>query len=170
MFATIAQAIVVSKIRYGIGLFADVRVNDSDPLCKASKDLQLALNKTMRIVTKSRRQDHIRISDLINRTGIQSFNRMSAGDKLMLIWQTANEENSPLAKTIERMTIDRANMTSRARSRGDLRTTAKTRLGQENFPEPGIRLWNMTGHNIREAITKRVAKNEIKTFCDNLPL
>ena len=60
---------------------------------------------------------------------------MSASEKLMLIWQAVHEDGSPLADTIVRVTgCD--GVVSRSMARGDLKTVAKTSLGQGNFPEP----------------------------------
>ena len=166
----IAQAIVVSKLCYGVGLYGSVRMHEADTLPDVAKELQVVLNDTMRIATKTRLMDRIRITDLMDRTGIRSFNRMSAEDKLTLIWQAVREEDSPLSETIERLSNDDGMTSSRSRTRGDLRTLAKTSLGQRNFPEPGVRLWNQASQDVRGAINKQSAKKAIKTFTNNLPL
>jgi len=167
--AQIAQAIVVSKVRYGIGIYGAVRVHETDPLPESLKDLQVILNHAMRIATKTRLSDRIRIEDLLDRTGFQSINRMSATDKLMLVWQAVNQDGSPLADTVIRVSQgDRDS--SRSMTRGDLRTIAKTTLGQENFPEPGIRLWNYADREIREESIKRKARKNVKSFVKRFPL
>ena len=132
----VAQAIVVSKLRYGVGLYGSVRMYEADPLPDVAKELQVVLNDTMRIATKTRLMDRIRITDLIDHTGIRSFNRMSAEDKLTLIWQAVREEDSPLSETIERLSNDDG---TRGQGQGDLRTLAKTSQGQRNFPELGTK-------------------------------
>jgi len=167
--AQIAQAIVVSKVRYGIGIYGAVRVHETDPLPESLKDLQVILNHAMRIATKTRLSDRIRIEDLLDRTGFQSINRMSATDKLMLVWQAVNQDGSPLADTVIRVSQgDRDS--SRSMTRGDLRTIAKTTLGQENFPEPGIRLWNYADREIRKESIKRKARKNVKSFVKRFPL
>jgi len=165
----VAQAIVCSKVRYGIGIYGAVRTSETDPTMEASKDLQVVLNQAMRIVTKTRIKDRVRIEHLLELTGFQSFNRMSATDKLMLVWQAVNEDDSPLADTVERISGS-SGAVSRATARGDLRTASKTSLGQANFPEPGVRLWNKTTGEIRDEKVKRKARQKVKTFVNNLPL
>ena len=145
-------------------------MHETDPLPDAAKELQVLLNDAMRIATRTRLMDRVRITDLMERTGIRSFNRMSAEDKLTLIWQAVREENSPLSETIERLSNNDGMTTSRSRTRGDLRTMAKTSLGQRNFPEPGVRLWNQAGQDIRDATNKRSAKKAIKALTNGLPL
>ena len=60
--------------------------------------------------------------------------------------------------------------TSRSGSRGDLQNSARTSLGQRNFPEPAIRLWNNCPQAVREARSKYSAKKEIARFTKSLPL
>ena len=106
----------------------------------------------MRIVMKTRIKDRVQIEHLS-----QSFNRMSATDKLMLVWQAqVNEEDSPLADTVEWISGSSGTV-SRATARGDLRTALKTSLGQANFPKHGVRLWNKTTGEIRDDKVKRKA-------------
>ena len=164
----IAQAIIVSKVRYGIGIYGSIRTQETDTKTEASKDLQIALNHAMRTATKTHLKDHIRIEDLLLQIGFQSFNRMSATDKLMLIWQAVHEDGSPLADTV--MQVSGSGTVSRAMARGDLRTTAKTTLGQNNFPEPGIRLWNNANKDIREGKIKHRARRNVKISVNSLPL
>jgi len=117
-------------------------MNETDPSNESSRKLQIALNDAMRISLGKKRRDRMHIAELIEETGLKSFNRMVAEDQLRLIWQSVNIEASPLAHVAKRKEIDAGGRTSRSGSRGDLQNSARTSLGQRNFPEPAIRLWN----------------------------
>ena len=95
---------------------------------------------------------------------------MSAAEKLLLIWQAVNDQSSPLSNTIPANKLPDNGMSSHAKSRGDLQLTSNSNLGQRNFPNPGIKLWNQTELSLRSKITKHAAKQAIKTFVNTLPL
>jgi len=135
-----------------------------------NKALQIALNHTMRVVAKCRLRDRVPIAQLIKTTGMQTVNRMSAEDKIKLVWQAIHLDNSPLTNMICRPSKDTSGRASRSAARGDLPLEARTTLGQNNFPETAIRLWNITSMEVREAATKGKAKTAIRKFVTSLPL
>ena len=93
----IANAIVASKVCYGAAIFGPIRMTNADPLSAAHKELQLALNRAMRVVAHCRVSDRISIRSLIDATGIKPVNWISAESKLALLWQAVNDPSSPLA-------------------------------------------------------------------------
>ena len=165
--AQIASAIIGAKIRYGIGIYGAVRKNISEPVPDTNRELQVALNNAMRIAAGVRLSDKVRIEDLFQRTGIQSVNRMSAQNKLMLAWQGLKVPGSPL---YDFLSGDQNRSGLRSKERGDICTSSKTSLGQRNFPETAIRLWNQTPQEFRMAEKKNSAKSTCKRFIENLPL
>ena len=90
----IATAIVSSKIRYGLGIYGTVRTNNRDPHDNHQKDLQIVLNKAMRLVTGKKLSDRVSINDLCTESGMVSVNRMSAIDKISLTWNSEQPEIS----------------------------------------------------------------------------
>jgi len=165
----IANAIVVSKVRYGLSLYCPTRTNEQEPTTGIVRDIQVALNKTMRAALGCRLRDRVPISELSARTRIQGVNQMSAADKLLLMWRTMNDPTSPLINAIPTRTSIGDGATSRAKTRGDIPVVARSSLGERNFPTPGIRLWNASKPSLRQARNVSAAKREIKAFTDTLP-
>ena len=124
----------------------------------------------MRVAVNYRVRDRVPIADLVDRTGIQSVNRMSAEDKLRLAWNSVKDIRSPLTDSFLPPSCEAAGRSSRSIERGDFQPRAKTTLGQKNFPEPAIRLWNASTASVHEATTKYAAKRAIKAFVKTLPL
>ena len=140
-------------------------------LCTMNCDAGFQIsNEAMRVATRSRRRDRVPITELIQRTGIQSVNRMSAEDKLRLAWQATHHPKSPLNSAICRPSKNKSEIILRSSTRGDLQAEARTILGQRNFPEPAIRIWNTATANIREATSSYSAKSAIRKFVSALPL
>jgi len=167
---TIASAIVASKIRYGIAIYGGARIRESDPTSELNRSLQIGLNRAMRVATKCRVCDHVAIADLVDRTGIQSVNRMSAEDKLRLVWNSVKDNGSPLADVFHPLSCEAAGRSSRSILRGDLQSRAKTTLSQKNFPEPAIRLWNASTASVHESTSKYTSKKAIRAFVNTIPL
>ena len=163
----IANAIVVSKVRYGAAIYGPIRMNDDEPLTAAHKELQLALNKAMRIVASCCVADRVYIAKLVDKTGIKPVNRISVESQLSLLWRAIEDSNSPLAGMARSQTL---NKSSRSSSRGDLQLWSRSSVGQRNFPEKAIRLWNKTAPSLRNSKTKNSARREIREFANLLPL
>ena len=132
--------------------------------------MQIALNDAMRIALGKKRRDRVHVADLIKLTGMKSFNRMAAEDMLRLIWQSVHVDSSPLAHIAKKKGNSASDRESRSATRGDLQMEAKTSIGQRNFPEPAIRLWNNSTQAVREAHTRLTAKKEICHYAESLPL
>jgi hypothetical protein len=146
--ADIANAIITSKIRYGLCIYGDTRIKDTDPQTKNQKDLQITLNNVMRIIAGKRLTDKIPIQDLSATTGIRSLNHLSAEDKVKLMWNSLNSEESSLYNVFNNGSCGRTDMMSRARTRGDVRQTAKSKIATENLPNTAIEIWNKCHQNL----------------------
>ena len=164
----IANALVSSKVRYGISIYGDVRTEAQEPLTASSKDLQVAMNKAMRVILGCRLSDRVPISDLVTRSGLPTVNRMAAEEKIMLMWKAINDPQCPLSQLVKPEAANGKNL--RSNSRGDVKLRSRSTLGQRNFPEAASRVWNKTGLSIRSQVKKSMAKRLIKKFTQSLPL
>ena len=133
------------------------------------KDIQVVLNNAMRIAAGYKLKDRVPIVDLVHTTNIQPVNHMSAQSKLSLAWLAIKDVEHPLHDVFTNESSCPF-ASSRSRSRGDLRTTAKTSLGQRNFPEPAIRMWNTTPEALRTSATKSIFKREVRNLVASLPI
>ena len=97
----IATALVSSKIRYGLSIYGSVRTNDEAILTCQQKDLQIGLNKAMRIVTGKKLSDRVSVGDLCSESQMTSINRMCAVDKISLTWKSLDNPASPLSDSFK---------------------------------------------------------------------
>ena len=104
-------------------------------LCTMNCDAGFQIsNEAMWVATRSRRRDRVPITELIQRTGIQSVNRMSAEDKLRLAWQATHHPNAPLNAAICRPSKNKSEITLRSSTRGDLQAEAREEFSGARHP------------------------------------
>jgi len=129
-------------------------------------DLQIVLNRAMRLIVRKRVVDRVRIEELCERTGILSVNRMTAEEHLRIIWTAKLDQNSPLSEWFRAI----SNSSTRASSRGDIFTSAITSLATRNVPHTAITTWNFTDESLRNPQSLQMAKTQARHFIKNLPL
>jgi len=164
----IASAIVSSKIRYGAAIYGAVRLSENDPTSNEQRTLQIALNNAMRVASGRRRSERTPIIELCRLTGMKSLNPMSAEEKLMLVWQSQNNPDSPLTDIFRQQT--RSNIQSRAITRRDLISDAKSELSRRNIQHQAVKLWNFADTNLRLISKRAPAKRKIQSIANGLPL
>eukprot|EP00095_Tigriopus_kingsejongensis_P000303 maker-scaffold785_size97262-snap-gene-0.15 protein:Tk00303 transcript:maker-scaffold785_size97262-snap-gene-0.15-mRNA-1 annotation:"unnamed protein product" len=96
----IVDGLVISKLRYGLPDFGQVRLQDTDPTHGNMKKLQGVLNDLMRLVANKRISDKISCVDLSEMTGIPSLNRICASATLKEL-KRASDLGWPLADVLE---------------------------------------------------------------------
>eukprot|EP00095_Tigriopus_kingsejongensis_P008639 snap_masked-scaffold426_size175065-processed-gene-0.12 protein:Tk08639 transcript:snap_masked-scaffold426_size175065-processed-gene-0.12-mRNA-1 annotation:"hypothetical protein DAPPUDRAFT_52553" len=99
-FQPIVDGLVISKLRYGLPVFGQVRFQDTDPTHGNMKKLQGVLNDLMRLVANKRISDKISCVDLSEMTGIPSLNRICASATLKEL-KRASDLGWPLADVLE---------------------------------------------------------------------
>ena len=166
---TIASTIIGSKVRYGIGMYCPVCITENDPNPSAMKVIQVVLNNAMRISTGNKLKDRVPIAELFRMTGIPSVNHMSAQNKLSLAWHAVTGARHPLHDVLTTEGSCPV-MSSLSHSRRDLQSSVKSSLGQQNFPEPTIRLWNKTPETLRTSGSKGILRSETRKFVTSLPV
>lgn len=148
----IAQGLIFSKIRYGLPVYGQPRLDEADPLSGRCQSLQITINNVMRIITSSSLKDKISVRDLHASTGLPSLNQMAVQSILMETWKMVqNDEISPFKMVGGR---------TRAASAGDL-IVPNYKIG---FRYHGTRLWNKAPQELRQAPTKDTAKSIIRNF------
>jgi len=134
-----------------------------------TKDLQVALNQAMRIATKTRIKDHVRVSDLCERTKIKSVNHMTAQAGLKMVWGALNNEDSALRGILQSDDFQ-PSASSRSKARGDFRLVAGSTLAQRNVPNTMMKLGNNAGTNLKTCQMKSIARREIAKIVAALPI
>ena len=165
----ISNSIVTSKLRYGLAVYGSVRMSDSDPKTQQQRDLQVALNKALRIVTKVRLADRVPIQELCYRTGALTVNQMCCEDQLRLVWNSLRDESSPL-RSLFNTECGPAGMLSRSRAQGKVQQIAKTSVGQRNLPYTAISVWNELETDTKKIEKTSTVKRAIKAYAKTLPI
>eukprot|EP00095_Tigriopus_kingsejongensis_P002655 maker-scaffold439_size171548-snap-gene-0.21 protein:Tk02655 transcript:maker-scaffold439_size171548-snap-gene-0.21-mRNA-1 annotation:"unknown" len=96
----IVDGLVISKLRYGLPVFGQVRLQDTNPTHGNMKKLQGVLNDLMSLVANKRISDKISCVDLSEMTGIPSLNRICASATLKEL-KRASDLGWPLADVLE---------------------------------------------------------------------
>ena len=160
----IADAIWTSKVRYCIALYANICVKPTDPKSKAMKDLQIAQNKVLRLLTGHRRTDRKSIKDMLEETGFSSINQMAAETMLFETWKNINIPGAPLKSFLNKMVGN--SYGTRATERGDLQEDGASKC----LWNQAAKLWNKTSPLIRKAESIPQVKREIKKYVKMLPI
>jgi hypothetical protein len=79
----ITDSIFTSKIRYGVQLYGNVRLDENDPKNALISAIQLIQNKMARFLNGTRIKDKIRIEQILNNLKMLSVNRLNAQIKLV---------------------------------------------------------------------------------------
>ena len=119
--------------------------------------------RELRILVKKRRSDHVRVEDLMKKSGLQSANAMVCSSSAMLAWRAA-DSNHPLHELF-----------------ADLQPRGSTRskeAGLLHVPPPSTKnlaLWNMATvwnaiPELRAAKSEGMAKKVVKKFVRSLPV
>ena len=77
----------MSKIRYGISLYSQTRLNDNDPHVGLIQKLQVIQNKAMRMILRKKRLDKVPTKDLLEEMGWLSVNQMTCLNTVKDTWK-----------------------------------------------------------------------------------
>ena len=132
------------------------------------KVLQRTQNTLLRVLTRKKLADRVRIRDMLNDCNMLSVNQMAAQVKITEMWKAANIQDYPLK--IERKEIADEKMTTRSVTRGDLVVRGKTTQMSKSFIGSATRLWYNVPNEVKNAKSLITAKKNIKTFCKTLPI
>ena len=164
----IADSIWLSKLRYGLQLFSEVRTENVQPTSQIMKELQKAQNKLMRALTGKKVSDRIKTAELLESLQMLSVNQISAQIKLTEMWKALNDSQYPLRVQQKSETEDVIG--TRSMTRGDLIETGSTTNSKKSFLGSSTRLWNIAPETIKKVLKFTQAKKLIKAYCKTLPI
>ena len=117
----------------------------------------------LRIITKNRLSDHVKISDMLQSTGLLSVNQMIGYSMTMEMWKAQNF-NVPHLGTLDRQGRDGTRI---LRSDTNENVTA---IVSEPFSVCTEKLWNSATKKFRETNLLKVAKAEARQLARTLPI
>jgi len=161
----VVHGLIISKVRYCIAAFATVRSRDTDPVNNIMRDLQLELNRAMRLVCGTKLSDRISILELIEKSKVPSINHIAAETILREIWRSRSE-NLPLADYLTPIDSVRTR-TTRSEGQGLVKADKKN-----SFTNSLANLWNALPLDAKTATIPyhayRIIKNHVKSTIPTL--
>ena len=163
----IVDSLWTSKLRYGLQLWATVRMEDMDSRKSIIVEVQKAQNKLLRVLERKRISDKTPVKEMLDNQKMLSVNQLAAQIKLVEMWKAKNTENYPV--NIEFRATNENQTETRGATSGKAVETGRTSKARTTFVGDATRLWNKAPKTITHAETMGKAKNEIRKYCRTLP-
>ena len=144
----------MSRLRYGLQLYAKVALNQDDRKSQILKSLQHTQNRMLRGINRSRVKDKISIKSLLEKYGLLSVNQVAAQIKLIEVWKSMNVLRHPL------------NLNPCSEHKSDLRQA----LRESSFHVDATRIWNRAPKTVTTAKTINELKKATMAFVKTLPI
>ncbi len=164
----VAQSIWMSKLRYGLQLFSEVRVCEELPKASLMREMQVAQNNLLRLLTGTKKMDCVKIEDLLTKVKMMSVNQTAAQIKLTEMWKAVHDNGYPIK--VQLKSSQEKGMSTRSCTRGEVVEVGSSTKTIKSFIGSATRLWNLAPEAIKNAATIWRAKAEIKKFCLSLPV
>ena len=153
----IAQGLILSKIRYGLSVFGQPRLEETDPLTNQCQPLQTIVNNVMRLISGKKLSDRVPIRDLHACTGIPSVNQMTVQAMLMEAWKMMHGHSG--LKMFEKV-----DGVTRAASAGDVKIPKSVGNKINGYAYYASKIWNNTDAEIRNIENLTSVKPKIKRY------
>ena len=162
---TIADGLVMSKLRYGLQVFAaaSLRLNPTDPQSTAMHRIQRCQNDMLRIVTGNKRRDHVRIEDMLSETRFLSVNQTAAYSLLIEMWKAREFSVPYLDVLLEKRRLDDRTLRSDSANK-------VTSAGNDTIALNIEKLWNAASEKFKKTNLVKVAKSEARALVRTLPV
>ena len=163
----VAEGLFSSNLRYALGLFCPIRLKDTDPQYSSINGIKVIYNDVLRLLCGSKRENRKPTEEILNETGWLSINQLSCEIRLIEVWKALNIDNYCLKDLFEKVPSTRVTRNS---NKIRLKSGFKSRLRENSFQFPSVQLWNAAPESVTSAKTETMARNEIKSFVQSLPL
>ena len=162
------HGLMLSKVRYALPLFADIRLNDADASSSLMKDIQIEINKGLRIVVGVRLSDRMSIAELLSQVRVPSVNQLAAEVTLTEIWKSLKQD-TPVSTHFTWLDDYSTKIT---RNMGKNLLLAPTPGGSNagKFVRNAATLWNTATQEIRNTQERNEMKRLIRQFSRELPI
>ena len=167
----IAEAIFMSKIRYGISVYSNPKFEFNhleqtmDPnLVK----IQVVQNDLLRLIEGYRRSDHTNMKSLREKVKMMSVNQLS-------VYHTATEmfniiHHSSSDSLHEKLKIEHRGYQLRSLDDGKVKIPNKGKKSCTGFSYNGPKLWNQMPEHIRKTTIRAIFKDKVKEWIwENIP-
>ena len=141
----VADALWMSKVRYGIALFSDTQTSECETKSKITKDLQVAQNSLLHLLLGKRRTDRISVKNMLTELNMSSVNQLSAETVLYETWKAMNVPGHPLSYMFDKKCSDASKICTRSTQRGDLIEFGHSK----SFKNRASKLYNKVDSQVR---------------------
>ena len=161
--------IIFLSLRYGLQLCNQVRSKSDDPTNQNMKAAQIAQNKMLRMLGVSLKE-HITSISLLQKYKLSSVNQLAGEIKLTEAWKSTHITSYPFKLEVNNPNRHETGRSVRQSTVKLWKDSAKTKVASESFSIDAAKLWNNATDEIKNALTLRGAKREIKKFCKTLEI
>mgnify|MGYP003841608465 FL=1 len=166
----LVHGLQLSKVRYGLPLFSNIRVSEDEPTSSSMRSLQVETNKGLRVVVGCTLADRRPVQDLVAEVNVPTVNQLAVEATLMDVWRQINF-HLPAAEyfvPLENYVID--GRVTRRTGKGLLASIPCDESGAARFFQQGAMLWNLAPQNLRDEMDENKAKRLIRDFAREMPL
>ena len=142
-----------------------MRTKIEDPHSSAVKGIKVLFNRMLRILCGTVKQDRVSVKRMLEQLGWLSINQVAAEIRLTEVWKALNLNNglTDLFEKVQGST--RAATPNRIQLKGQ-----NSKLKENSFLYPSVKLWNMAPLTIVMTKTESNARKAIRSFAKSLPL
>ena len=164
----LVHGLLLSKIRYALPLFANIRTHDNDPVSAFMQRVQVELNNGLRIVLGKRLTDHVPVADMLSQIGIPSVNQLAVEMTIMETWRQMKNE-LPAGEYF--VGVDSVSERSTRRTgKRYLVPPPADRSGYAKFMDQGTKVWNVCPQEVRDGDDEKTVKTVVKQFARSMPI
>ena len=142
-------------------------MKETDPELTSIKGIKVIYHDVLRLLCSSKRENKMSIKAMLDKIGWLSINQLASEVRLIEVWKSLNQDNYSLKNLFEK--VDNNQRNTRASMRIRLKSGLKSRLRENSFHYPSVRLWNSAPPTICNAQTESEARRAIRAFVKNLP-
>ena len=165
----VVQCIWMSKLRYGLQLCNQVRLNPEDTSNILIEAVQVSQNKMLRMLDRVSLKDLVSTVTLLKKYKLPSVNQLAAEIKLVECWKIINIDHYPLKLEPNNPNRPDNDRVIRPSSIKQWKDEAKSVAAKLSFSRDSARIWNTATDAIKNATSLNTAKKEIKLYCNMLP-
>ena len=158
----------MSLVRYGLPLYCPIRMDQEAPVHSSIQKIQVVFNDCLRLLTNNKREDRIKIEDMLNSLGWLSINQLSAETRLIEAWKIAHNQDYCLNETIKKK--EKNVYSTRSNNHTIFNPGKECKLSKNSFAGPTAKIWNKAPADVKSASNLIKARRAIRHFVKTLPI
>ena len=156
----IAEEVIMSHIRYGLGMFmtGTVRLSEQIPISQELNDLQVKMNDMLRIILNTKRSDKVSIQSMLAKCNMLSINQTVCKTILLEFWKSLQNNVTSIVSQFQKRENPRV---------GHL---FKTSHDPRSFISVAAKLYERTSRKFQEMKMLSIAKVQAHKLVKALPI